>query len=137
MSTDAALQKFLSRVLSRSALSSEEQRAILSLNCRASQFPARIDIVSPDERVDYACLVGSGVVGRFDQMRNGQRQTTAFYIAGDMCDLHSVVAPTAAWGLAALSAATILHVPHSELRELVLTYPRVALAFWRDATADA
>jgi CRP-like cAMP-binding protein len=54
-----------------------------------------------------------------------------------MCDLHSVVAPTAAWGITAVTATTIVQVAHTGLRELVNTYPAVALAFWRDGTADA
>src|SRR4029079_4809455 len=100
---------------SRSALSEQEQQAILGLNSRTLEVRARVDLVSPGQHVEYACLVGSGLVARFDQMRNGLRQLTAFYIPGDMCDLHSVVAPTAAWGITALTEATILQVPHAAL----------------------
>jgi CRP-like cAMP-binding protein len=137
MSADQALEKFLKRILSRSRLSSEEQRAILALKGRVSRAAPRVDIVSPGETVEHACLVAEGIAGRFDQMRNGQRQITSFHIPGDMCDLHSVVAPTAAWGIAAVSPATVVFVPHASLRELVVTYPCIALAFWRDGTADA
>jgi CRP-like cAMP-binding protein len=132
-----ALQRFLARLLSRSLLTAEEQRAILELPCRTSKVQARRDIVSPGETVDHACLVGKGIVARFDQMRDGQRQIAAFYIAGDMCDLHSVVAPVAGWGMSAMTASTLLFVPHASLRELVVRYPAIALAFWRDSTADA
>jgi CRP-like cAMP-binding protein len=133
----AALQKFLARLLTRSTLSREEQDAILSLHCRAAQVQPRVDIVSPGQTVDYACLIAKGLAARFDQMRNGQRQITAFHIPGDMCDLHSVVAPTAAWGIAALTATTVAYIPHGSLRELANDYPAIALAFWRDSTADA
>jgi CRP-like cAMP-binding protein len=138
MSVDhAALQKFLARLLSRSALSDEEQDAILKLSGRTLQTQPRVDIVTPGETVDYACLVAKGLAARFDQMRNGQRQITAFYIPGDMCDLHSVVAPTAGWGICALAPTTIIAVPHDQLRALTARYPALALAFWRDSTADA
>jgi CRP-like cAMP-binding protein len=131
-----ALQRFLARLLSRSTLSAEEQRAILDLPCRVTKVPARRDIVSPGERVDQACLVGKGLVARFDQMRDGQRQIAAFHIAGDMCDLHSVVAPVAGWGIAAMAPSTLVFVPHPSLRDLAMRYPAVAMAFWRDGTAD-
>ena len=137
MSANHALEKFVQRLLTRSTLSEEEHRAILGLHCRVLPVRARIDLVSPGQHVDYACLVGGGLAARFDQMRNGQRQLTAFYIQGDMCDLHSVVAPTAAWGITALTEATILQVPHAALCRVIDEFPNVALAFWRDGTADA
>lgn len=118
-------------------LSTVEQRAILDLDYRVSQFRARTDIVVPGQHVEYACLVATGVAARFDQMRNGQRQITAFHIPGDMCDLHSVVAPTAAWGISALSACTILQVPHASLCAVIDRYPKLSLVFWRDGTADS
>ena len=137
MTSAAALQRFLSRLLSRSSLSTVEQRAILRLSGRVSPFRPRVDIVVPGQHVDYACLVAYGIAARFDQMRNGQRQLTAFHIPGDMCDLHSVVAPTAAWGITAISPTTIVHVQHAQLCAVIADHPNLALAFWRDGTADA
>jgi CRP-like cAMP-binding protein len=136
-SNHSALSGFLERLLSRSALSNEEQQAILGLTSHAHQTRANWDIVSPGDTVDHACLVADGLAARFDQMADGRRQITAIYLRGDMCDLHSVVAPTAAWGIGALTTTTVLRVPHRELRQLAGTYPGIALAFWRDVTTDA
>ena len=136
-SNHSALSRFLNRLLSRSVLGKEERRAVLGLSGHASQVRANYDIVSPGETVEHACLIGHGLGARYDQMADGKRQLTAFHIDGDMCDLHSVVCPTAAWGLMALTTTTILHVPHGEIRALVETYPALAMAFWRDSTADA
>ncbi len=136
-SNHSALSRFLERLLSRSVLSAEEQQAILGLTSHTHQIRPNSDIVSPGDTVDHACLVAHGLAGRFDQMADGRRQITCLYIRGDMCDLHSVVSPTAAWGIAALTTSTVLHVPHRELRQLAATYPAVAMAFWRDVTADA
>jgi CRP-like cAMP-binding protein len=134
---EPALERFLSRLSSRSTLSEDEQRAVLGLDHRSAHYRARVDIVVPGEHVDYACLVASGIAARFDQMRNGQRQLTAFHIPGDMCDLHSVVAPTAAWGITALTPTTVLQVSHAALCKAIDEFPNLALAFWRDGTADA
>lgn len=136
MPSHPALQKFLTRLLRRSPLSCQEQEAILQLPYRTSQIAPRTDIVSPGEQTGHACLVAKGLVARFDQLRDGKRQITSFYIAGDMCDLHSTVAPVAAWGMTALSPSTILFVPHAELGRLALEFPQIAVAFWRDGTAD-
>lgn len=136
-SNHSALQGFLQRLLLRSRLTPEEQSAILNLRSHAAQVSGHRDVVSPGQVVDHACLVVDGLVGRFDQMKDGSRQITALHIPGDMCDLHSVVSPVAAWGLGAITTSTILHVPHEELRAAAVAYPAIALAFWRDTTADA
>ena len=128
---------FVDRLLRRSPLAEADWQAILNLKSHASQVQAHRDIVKPGEEVSHATLVVDGLVARYDQMGDGRRQITAFHLAGDMCDLHSAVAPVAGWGLVALTTTTILHVPHIDLRALVESRPAVALAFWRDTTADA
>ena len=132
-----ALTLFLQRLLLRSPLNREEQEAILSLSGEKQRYGSRRDIVSPGQTVQSACLVARGLVARYDQMRSGLRQVTSYYISGDMCDLHSVVVPQASWSISAVDNATVIRIPHSQLRELCLTYPAIALAFWRDGTVDA
>lgn len=135
--SDSALQRFLARLLCRSPLSSDEQAAILNLRGQTVQVAAHRDIVLPGEETGSACLVIDGLVARFDQMSNGTRQITSLYIPGDMCDLHSVVSPTAGWGLTAVAPTSTLRILHSDLRELAVKHPGIAFAFWRDTTVDA
>jgi len=134
---DPSIGLFLKRLLIRSALTADEQKAILSLTGDKQRFAAHADIVNPGDTVDSACLVAKGLIARYDQMLDGHRQITSFYIAGDMCDLHSVVAPKASWSISAISAVTIIRVPHRQLSERCLRYPAIAMAFWRDGTVDA
>jgi CRP-like cAMP-binding protein len=131
-----ALSRFLAKLLLRSPLSEEQQRDILSLEGRLCRYPAHRDIVSPGERVHESCLIVDGLIGRFDQMSSGQRQITAFHVAGDMCDLHSVVVPTAAWCITALSNSTVMMIPHSQLHQLIDRHEAIAIAFWRETTVD-
>ena len=128
---------FLKRLLLRSALTPEEQAAVSALTGEIQRVAAHLDIVRPGETVESACLVARGLVARYDQMADGQRQITSFYIAGDMCDLHSVVAPKASWSITAISPVAIVRIPHRQLRDLCIRYPAIALAFWRDGTVDA
>jgi CRP-like cAMP-binding protein len=53
-----------------------------------------------------------------------------------MADLPSVVSPKAGWALGALTATTVLRLPHAELRRLAAKHPGIAEAFWRDCVAD-
>ena len=131
------LQRFVDRLTSRSVLSRDEQQAILNLPAYVQQVPANQDFVQLDEVVDHACFIVEGIVGRFGQNAQGERQITALHIAGDMPDLHSVVQPRSSSALQALSTTTILRVPHRALRAIAARYPAIAEALWRDCMVDA
>jgi CRP-like cAMP-binding protein len=131
------LQPFVDRLTSRSILSQREREEIFNLPVRLKQVRPNEDFVALGERVDHACFVVAGLVGRFDQNSRGDRQITALHIKGDMPDLHSVVQPTATSALQALSTSTIVEVPHASLRRATGSYPAIAEAFWRDCMVDA
>ncbi|MEG3088317.1 Crp/Fnr family transcriptional regulator [Sphingomonas sp. PB4P5] len=137
ISCHPALLTFLDRLLLRSALSEKEQQAVLKLPSKEQSFKARRDVVLPGDAVNTICIVASGVVGRFEQTRDGSRQTTAFYILGDACDLHSLVAPIAGSGITALSDCVILRISHEDLWAATDRYPNLAIALWRDTIVDA
>ena len=128
---------FLDRLSARSPLSEPDRQAILALPGRIAQIRANIDFVLLGEDVDHASLVVDGLVGRFVQTGDGNRQITALHINGDMADLHTVVAPQARSALQALANTTILRVPHIALRAAAAHSPAIAEAFWRDCVVDA
>lgn len=134
---DEALQAFLNRLTRLSSLAAEEQAAILALADDGLVEPSSGDLVRPGQTVDHAILVAEGVLARYDLMRTGARQITAFHIPGDVSDLQSVVAPVTGWGVAALGPVRTVRLPHRALRRLATRYPAIALAFWRDTTLDA
>jgi CRP-like cAMP-binding protein len=131
------LEKFLRRLLLRSELSPAARTAILAVEAPLVSKRARWDIVRTGQVVSTACLVDAGIVGRSEQFADGSRRTAAYYVPGDMCDLHSVAVPTAGWNITALTDCRVYEVPHEALRELFVGYPEIAMAFWRDTTADS
>jgi CRP-like cAMP-binding protein len=139
MVADAAqiLKPFLDRLRLRSPLSKEEIEAAGALPVSLLKAKTNSDFVRPGERLDHACLVVEGLVGRLEQTASGARQITALHIPGDMADLHSVVLPKTSWALQALTSSTIARVPHSALVETADRFPALARAFWRDCTVDA
>lgn len=135
--TESALRKFIRRLLLRSELTPTEVAAIASMPATLSQAGPHRDQVRPGQSIDHSCMVVKGLAARFDQLADGKRQFTAVHLPGDLCDLHSVPAPVAGWGITSLTRTTFLHVPHNELRRLTDTFPAIAVAFWRDTALDA
>lgn len=131
------LEPFVDKLSARSVLGEAERDALRSLPAYPQQLQTNRDFVRLGERVDHACFVVAGLIGRFGQSRDGSRQITAVHIPADMVDLHSVVAPEACSALQALCFATILRVPHRALRDVAYGYPAIAEAFWRECVVDA
>ncbi|MEZ7274169.1 Crp/Fnr family transcriptional regulator [Sphingobium sp. 10 DY56-G10] len=138
MSAHQALQLFVRKLSERSCLNQEERRTVLELEGQEVEYAPHRDIVRPGELTDFCCLIISGMAARFGQLPDGTRQITAVYIAGDMCDLYSLMLPKVEWALQALSSRLVLlKVPHRKMQDIVHAYPAVAEAFWRDCVADA
>lgn len=131
------LQPFVDRLASHSELSAEERQAICQLPSRTAQIAANRDVVRLGDRIDHACFIIDGLAARYDQNVDGERQTTAFHIPGDMADLHSVVLPHATTGLQALTTTTFAMIQHLDLRALARSHPRISEAFWRECMIDA
>jgi CRP-like cAMP-binding protein len=132
-----ALALWRERLTLRSDLDLEEREVIMALPGSLKVIAANRDFVRLGERVDHACLIVSGVAGRFGQASDGQRQITALHIPGDMADLHSVSLPNAATALQSVGDCVIYRVPHAAIRALARGYPALADAFWRDCVVDA
>ena len=137
LSDPSPLGSYATKLASRSTLSEEERQAIADLPAYAAQIETNRDFVKLGEEVDSATFVVEGLVGRFGQGRDGNRQIVAIHMPGDMANLNSVVAPSAGAALQALSVTTVLRVPHKGLRELAQLHPAIAAAFWLESAVDA
>jgi CRP-like cAMP-binding protein len=131
------IQFFLARLTSHSRLNKAEQGALLELPTQVMLVEGNKDFVRLGETVRDLSVLVDGVVARFGQNADGERQITALFIAGDAPDLHLVVVPRDTAPLQALSNSTILRIPHAALRGVAARYPAVAEAFWRHCSIDA
>ena len=136
-SSARALEKFVAKLCRRSRLDEAQRRLLLDLPCQVIEVGTNRDFVRLREKVSHACLVASGLAGRFGQTKDGARQIAALHLPGDMADLHSVVVPEASSALQALAPSTIVRVPHSALKEAAAQHPAIAEAFWRECVVDA
>src|SRR5689334_93186 len=137
LSAATALQSFVDRLSALSPLSREDVAALQGLSAQTVRVRANSDIVVPGAQFEHAVLVASGLVGRYVQLANGQRQITAIHIPGEIADLHRVATPRAGSALQALTNATILLVSGKELRAIALASPRITQAFWVYSAVDA
>jgi len=137
LSSTLALQNFVGRLAALSPLSNEDAAVLLRLPVETTRLRGNLDILAPGDTHDWACLVVSGIVARFVQLRDGSRQYTAFHMPGDMADIHRVATAAAGSALQTLSTAIIIRVSTKELKAAALASPAITRAFWAYAAVDA
>jgi CRP-like cAMP-binding protein len=136
-STRWALETFIRRLGNLSPLSRDDMAAVSALPAEPVRFRGNVDIVNPGQEFHDACLVVSGLVARFVQLKDGRRQFTAFHMPGDVADIHRLASPLAGSSLQTLSTATIVRIPARQLKAISLASPAIMHAFFAYAALDA
>ena len=131
------LNRFVARLHELVPLSADDQSALLALQGDIIQVRANCDVVPPGSEVDCAYLLVHGLVARFAQLKNGDRQLTALHIPGDMADLHSVPVRRSITAIEALTTSTLLRIPLVAFRTLLRERPAVAEALWAYAAVES
>ena len=137
LSASSALESFMDRLKTLSPLPGADVDALRRLKAQTARIRSGSDIVTPGQQFEHAVLVTSGLVGRYFQLADGERQFTAIYLPGEMADLNRIATPKAGSALQALTNAAIVLVAGKELRALALASPAISQAFWVYSAIDA
>ena len=117
-------------------LTEEEKQVIEEAAKRVSEFGPRENIVREGDSPIGSSLILEGFAYRYNHLRNGTRQITAFHVPGDFCDLHSFLLKKMDDGVAAVTRCTVAIVPHTALRAITKQYPYLTRVFWMTTLVD-
>lgn len=118
-------------------LSDEDRRVIESLPAKIRTLGAGQDIMREGDMPSHSCLIVEGWACRYKILGEGRRQIFSFHIAGDMPDLQSLHLHTIDHSLATVTEATVAFIPHEDMRDLMLRFPRLGALLWRETLIDA
>lgn len=99
--------------------------------------PARKTIVRRGDHVHESTLLLSGIMCRYMDSRNGQRQLVALHVPGDFVDLHGFPLQRLDHDVASIPACTVATVPHHRLTALTEEWPHLARLLWFSTLLDA
>lgn len=131
------LHPLIRKLASITTLSDEDKQAIESLPTRPRVLPPRQEIVRDGDRPSHCCVVLEGWLCRSKTLGDGKRQILSFHIPGDVPDLQSLQLPIMDHTLSTVTEATVVFIPHENLRDMVAARPTIAAALWRDTLVDA
>jgi CRP-like cAMP-binding protein len=118
-------------------LAQEERDRIVASVSRVQSFGPGETIVPADTRVDFSSVLLKGLCARQKVLKAGNRQITAFNLAGDFCDLHTYVLKTLPDSVVAMSECEVAAIPHAQLDKIVRDSYHVARLLWASTLIDA
>ena len=121
----------------RDEVSAEEERAIAGLFSEVRDIPADKTITRAGEPLTASTLMLDGLLCRYKDLRDGQRQITALHVPGDFADLHGFTLKRLDHNIMALTPCRIALAPHDRLNALSRDHPHLARLYWFLTNLDA
>ncbi|MBC9033824.1 Crp/Fnr family transcriptional regulator [Sphingomonas sp. JC676] len=131
------IEKHLRKLRARDEVTAEEERVLRALVAEVREVPAKATVIRARQRLTTSTLLLEGLMCRYKDLSEGQRQISELHVAGDFVDLHSFTLKRLDHNIMALTACKIAVVPHERLRALSHDHPHLTRLYWFTTNMDA
>ncbi|RJF91568.1 Crp/Fnr family transcriptional regulator [Sphingomonas cavernae] len=121
----------------RDRLSEQEKQALEAAVAEVRVLPARHVMVRQGETVTRSTLLVEGLMCRYMDGRDGQRQLVALHVPGDFVDLHAFPLEQLDHDVATISRAKVATFPRETLLALTRDHPHLVRMLWFSTLLDA
>ncbi len=121
----------------RDQLEPREEEVLRSAVAEIETFRGGKTIVRAGETLSFSALLVEGLVARYKDLREGQRQIMELHVPGDFLDLHGFLLKKLDHDVGSLSPVTIAWVPHETLRRISQEEPHLTRLLWLSTLMDA
>jgi CRP-like cAMP-binding protein len=131
------IEKHLLKLRARDVVTAEEELVLRALVSETREVPAKSTVIRARQRLTTSTLLLDGLMCRYKDLSEGQRQISELHVAGDFVDLHSFTLKRLDHNIMALSPCRIAVVPHERLRALSQEHPHLTRLYWFTTNMDA
>jgi len=131
------IEKALLKLKARDAIGADEERVLRDAVARWEDVPSDRIVVRAGEELTCSILLIDGLMCRYKDLRNGERQIMELHIPGDFLDLHSFLLKRLDHNVISLVPSRIAIVPHSRIVEIGELYPHLGRLLWLSTLIDA
>lgn len=125
---DESASPFLAR-LRRLTQLGEQELALIERACGpARQVRAKAEILHEGEHPGRLHVLLDGWACRFKLLPDGRRQIAGLVLPGDVCDLDGLYAQKSDYGVATLTACTVVSIDREVLRDLAAQHAAISQA---------
>lgn len=127
----------LLKLRARDEISAEEEQAIRGSVAEVRDYPADKTIIEANRPLTVSTLLLEGLMCRYKDLSEGQRQITELHVPGDFVDLHSFTLKHLDHAVLTLTRCKVAIVPHANLDRITERYPHLTRVLWFTTNLDA
>ncbi|MDB5715960.1 MAG: Crp/Fnr family transcriptional regulator [Sphingomonadales bacterium] len=131
------IERLLLKLRARDDVSPDKERVLRTAVSHIRPVVADQIVVHAHTDVKECNLLLEGVMCRYKDLADGERQISELHVAGDFVDLHSFPLKRLDHDVLALTAGRIAIVPHDHVLEITEKYPHLCRLLWFSTTMDA
>ncbi len=132
-----AVAPLLLKLRVRDVVVPEEEAVLRASIGEIREHPAGRTIVRSGTTLSASTLLVEGIVCRYKDLADGQRQIMELHVAGDFVDLHGFLLKRLDHNIGTMTAVKIALVPHDALRGITETHPHLGRMLWFSTLLDA
>jgi CRP-like cAMP-binding protein len=131
------IDKHLLKLRARDAIGAEEEQAIRDAVAEIRDYPADKTIIEANRPLTSSTLLIEGLMCRYKDLSEGQRQITELHVPGDFVDLHSFTLKHLDHAILTLTRCKVAIVPHANLERITERFPHLTRVLWFTTNLDA
>lgn len=131
------IEKHLRKLRLRCEIGVSEEEAIRAALLGPFDYGSEQVIVRRGEPLNTSILLIEGLLARYKDLSNGQRQITHLHVPGDFADLHGYTLKYLDHNLMSLTPVRIARMPHPKLDAITDRFPHLTRSFWFSTNLDA
>lgn len=114
-----------------------EADALAAVLNESRSYPARKVIVQRGKEIPFSTLLLKGMVCRYKDLSNGERQISALHVPGDFVDLHSFSLKKLDHSILTMTPCEVVIVQHAALKKITEELPHLTRMLWFLTNLDA
>jgi CRP-like cAMP-binding protein len=131
------VRRLLLKLRARDVVTSEEEEVLRDSVADVQEFPAGKTMIRQGATVTHSTLVIEGLVSRYKDLSEGQRQIQEIHLPGDFTDIHGFLLKRLDHNIGALSRTLVALVPHDALRRITEEQPHLSRMLWFSTLLDS
>ena len=133
----SAVRTLLLKLRARDVVDTEEEEVLRASIDEIREHPAGRPIVRMGATLTHSTLLVDGIVCRYKDLADGQRQIMELHVSGDFVDLHGFLLKQLDHNVGAMTQVKVAMVPHDALRGITETHPHLGRMLWFSTLLDA
>lgn len=131
------IERHLLKLRARDTVSPEEEQALRDAVAEVRSLSADEIVVHAGRVLTFSVLLLDGIMCRYKDLSDGQRQITELHVPGDFADLHSFTLKRLDHNIMTITPCRIAIVPHERLERITERFPHLTRLLWFTTNLDA